>query len=255
MAKFDPINLSAYADPILDELVSGVPKIDGTRFFEVIAQTRGPILELGCGYGRITIPLAQRGISNLTGLELCPTSLAYARQKGGDLPIRWVEADVRDFHLGQSYALIFARGGVFDFLLTRADQEAMLACVREHLAEGGQFMFDTCNWWLSQMVNAPDEVAWFNLTHPNGRQVYFSGTDRYDYARQLRFQTCTERWDSPTGELVREPWALTLRYTMPQDIETLLHYNGFNVVYKAAEYDGTPASSEKPASWFICERA
>ena len=64
-----PINLSAYADPILDELVSGEPKIDDTLFFDIIRQVQGDILELGCGYGRVTIPLAQRGITGLTGLE------------------------------------------------------------------------------------------------------------------------------------------------------------------------------------------
>lgn len=143
---FDPINLSAFADPLLDELVSGEPKIDGTLFFEIIRQAQGPILELGCGYGRITIPLAQRGIANLTGLELSAPLLAYARSKADDLPIRWVEGDVRNFHLDRQYSLIFARGGVFDFMLTRPDQEAMLACVREHLADGGRFMVDTCEY-------------------------------------------------------------------------------------------------------------
>jgi hypothetical protein len=104
------------------------------------------------------------------------------------------------------------------------------------------------------MINALDEVEWFTVTHPNGRQIYVSGTDRYDYANQLRIQTCYERWDGPTGELVRAPWELTLRYTMPQDIETLLYYNGFRVVSKYAEYDGTPGTAEKPPSWFICEK-
>jgi SAM-dependent methyltransferase len=108
---FEPINLSAYADPLLDELVSGEPNIDGPVFWGTIAQTEGPILELGCGYGRVTIPVARRGVTNLTGLELSAPSLAYARTRAENLPIRWVEADVRTFHLGTSYALIFARGG------------------------------------------------------------------------------------------------------------------------------------------------
>src|SRR5262245_59824109 len=141
---FEPINLSAFADPGLDELISGEPKIDGTVFFDIIRQVQGPILELGCGYGRVPIPLAQRGITDLTGLELSAPSLAYARTKAGTLPIRWVEADVRDFHLDRRYPLIFARGTVLNFMLTRLDQEAMLSRVREHLADGGQFMFDTC---------------------------------------------------------------------------------------------------------------
>ena len=130
---FEPIDLSFYADAVLDEVVSGEPPIDGTILLDLALQAQGPVLELGCGYGRITIPLAQRGVENLTGLELSAPSLAHARLRAGILPIRWVEADVRNFHLNRQYAFIFARGDVFNFMLTRIDQEAMLACVHEHL--------------------------------------------------------------------------------------------------------------------------
>jgi hypothetical protein len=115
-------------------------------------------------------------------------------------------------------------------------------------------MFDTCGLHPRQMVNSLEESEWFTITHPNGRQIYVSGTDRYDYANQLRIQTCYERWDEATGELIRPPWTLTLRYTMPQDIETFLHYNGFKIVAKYADYDGTPGTAEQPASAYICEK-
>jgi hypothetical protein len=105
-----------------------------------------------------------------------------------------------------------------------------------------------------EMVNAPEEFKWFTLTHPNGREIHVSGTDRYDYSQQHWTQTCYERWDKPEGDLVRPPWELTLRYTMPQDMESILHYNDFKIVAKYAEYDGTPGTEEKPANVFICEK-
>ncbi|MCP5097904.1 MAG: class I SAM-dependent methyltransferase [Chloroflexi bacterium] len=250
----DPINLSAYADPVLDELVSGDPQIDGTIFFDIIRRTQGSILELGCGYGRLTIPLAQRDIINLTGLELSAPSLAYARTKAGDLPIRWVEADVRNFKLNKQYHLIFARGAVFGFMLTRTDQEAMLASVREHLDDNGQFMFDFYYRQPRHMVNVPEEVAWFDVSHPNGRQIFVSGTDHFDHAQQHHIQVCYERWDHPKGKLVRPPWELTLRYSTSQEVETLLHYNGFKIVSRYAGYDGTLETEEKPANVFICQK-
>jgi len=251
---FTPINLSAYADPILDELHSGEPQIDGAIFLGTIRQTQGPILELGCGYGRVTIPLAQRGITDLTGLELSAPSLAYARLKTRDLPIRWVEGDVRDFHLDRRYKLIFARGNVFDFMLTLDDQEAMLARVHEHLADDGLFMVDISYLPPSRMVTVLEEVEWFTLTHPNGRKIFVSGIDRFDFSKQQWTQTCFERWDEPGGELLRQPWELTLRFTMPQEMETLLHYNGFKIVSKYAEWDGTLETEDNPASIYLCEK-
>ncbi|MEM7029983.1 MAG: class I SAM-dependent methyltransferase [Chloroflexota bacterium] len=252
---FETINLSCYADSEIDSLVSGPGRpLESTPvFLEFVQQAKGPVLELGSGLGRYTIPLAERGI-DMTGVELSAPSLAFARQQAGDLPIRWVEADARDFHLDQRFHRIFARGCVFDFMLTRQDQEAMLACVREHLADDGQYLFDVCERPPNEMVNESEEVAWFTKTHPNGREIHFSGKSEWDYAKQYWIQTGYERWDAPTGELVRPPWELTLRYTMPQDLETLLHYNGFKVVATYAEHDGTPATEGRLPGVYICEK-
>ena len=104
------------------------------------------------------------------------------------------------------------------------------------------------------MVTTLEELEWFTLTHPNGRKIFVTGIDRFDFAKQRWTQTCFERWDEPGGELLRQPWELTLRYTMPQEMETLLHYNGFKIVSKYAEWDGTLETEENPASIYLCEK-
>ena len=250
----DPIDLAANADATLDELGSGpIRSLDGTMFLDRIRKAGGPVLELGSGLGRYTIPLAKRGV-DMTGVELSAASLAYAREQAGDLPIRWVEADVRDLHLETRFPLIFARGCVINFMLTRIDQEAMLASVHKHLLDGGTFMFDTC-YNPRGMVDVLEEVAWFSTRHPNGRQVYASDTQRYDHPRQLWMQTRYERWDRPDGELIRPPWTLTLRYVAPMEMETLLHYNGFAVLERYAEWDGSPYTSESDdGPIIICQK-
>jgi SAM-dependent methyltransferase len=250
---FEPINLSAYADPLLDELASGPLQLDDTIFFDVIRQTEGAVLELGCGMGRATIPLAQRGV-DITGVELSAPSLTYAKQRAGELPIRWVEADIRDFHLDTTYDLVFARGTVFQFMLTRIDQEAMLACVREHMRASAQFMFDV--WYISpdKMIDSQEEMAWYTLTHPDQRQIFVSGTDRFDHAQQHYIQTCYERWEKPDGDLVRPSWELTLRYLLPQEMEAILHCNGFKITAQYADWDGFPTTQNRPFGIYICEK-
>ncbi|MCB0108955.1 MAG: hypothetical protein KDE53_23700, partial [Caldilineaceae bacterium] len=143
-----------------------------------------------------------------------------------------------DFHLDRQFPFIFARGCVFDFLLTRVDQEAMFACVHEHLADDGQFLFDVCGTRSDRMVEQPEPVPWYTVTHPNGRQIYASGTSHFDHINQLWIQRCYQHWDNAEGELMQPPWTLTLRYTMPVEIETLLHYNGFVIVERYGDYDG-----------------
>lgn len=239
----EPTNISAYADPILDELASGELNANGTCFFDTMRQAQGPVLELGRGIGRATIPLAQRGV-DITGLELSAPSLAYARAKAGDLPIKWVEADVRSFQLDTRFGLIFARGDVINFMLTRADQDAMLARVREHLDDDGRFMFDDYRPKASERADVLELAAWYTLDHPNGRKIYASGTDRFDLARQIHFETCSERWDDPEGELVRPPWKLALRWFELLELEVLLQDNGFDIVERFGDWDGTPYSED-----------
>ena len=248
---FEAIDLSFYADPVLDELVSGVPNLEKSILLDLAQRAGGTVLEIGCGYGRITIPLAERGVE-LVGVELCGPSIAAARRKGGNLPIEWVEGDARSFQLDRKFPLIFARGAVFDFLLTRRDQEAMLARVRDHLADDGIFAFDICYHRLSEMVNKADSV-WFTLTDKQGRQICAGGSSHYDYSQQLWFQRGWYRLNSADGELIADPWELTLRYTLPQDVETLLHYNGFQVIARYTDWFGTLPTAEEGASLFICK--
>lgn len=193
-------------------------------------------------------------MQDLTGLELSAPSLAYARERTGDLPIQWVEADVRDFHLDWRYAFIFARGDVFNFMLTRADQEAMLARVDEHLADDGLFLVDNMPLHPNKMVDEPEDQPWYTLTHPNGRQIHTSGRQWFDHAQQFYVQRGHDHWDSADGELVRLPWTLTLRYVMPQEMDALLHYNGFRVVARYNDWMEEPVKPEEFGFIYLCEK-
>jgi SAM-dependent methyltransferase len=62
----------------------------------------GPVLELGCGTGKLAIPLAEAGFS-VTGLDNSPALLAFAA--GRSDKVRWVEGDMRRFALDERYAL------------------------------------------------------------------------------------------------------------------------------------------------------
>src|SRR5260370_33439937 len=73
--------------------------------------------------------------------------IARARQKEAAqaVSIEWVVADARTFHIQKQFPFIYMLENVFQFFLTRADQEAMLARVREHVLPQGCFLFETRN--------------------------------------------------------------------------------------------------------------
>src|SRR5579859_5997650 len=73
--------------------------------------------------------------------------IAYARQKAAakGASVEWVVADARSFQLRKQFPFIFMLENAFQFFLTRADHEALLARVREHLLPEGRFLFETRN--------------------------------------------------------------------------------------------------------------
>jgi 2-polyprenyl-3-methyl-5-hydroxy-6-metoxy-1,4-benzoquinol methylase len=147
-----------YADPALYDLLFPNTRdctsvADQTRWERTIAseqfyieQARGSggrVLELGCGSGRLTIPIAQKGI-DIVGADLSPSMLQSARAKGtaAGLQIPFVQTDMRQFDLGARFSTILIPGNSLLHLLTIKDLKQCFASVRRHLAPGGKLVFD-----------------------------------------------------------------------------------------------------------------
>ena len=156
----DHDNLADYADPFLYDVENPDEEPVGSFLLELALKADGPLLELGCGTGRNTLYLTRLGFT-VTGLDIVPGMLARARQKAGDLPVTWVEADVRAFQLNEKFAFIFETGAVFEHLLTRPDQRAFLGRVRELLAPASRLLL-TALFTNPHSVASPVVVAsWF----------------------------------------------------------------------------------------------
>lgn len=247
-------NLEEYDHPELYDLENPDFDPEGSFFLSIAAATGGPALELGCGTGRMTIPLAQHGLE-ITGLDPAAEMLALARAKAGDLPIEWIEADGRDFHLGRQFNFIFESGAVFMHMLTNADQQAFLRCVHEHLAPDGRFVFSVFFPHSDRIVSAPEEKEWLSYQDNQGRTVRVSGTEVYDELRQVKLETAIRRIMEPDGSETVHVAPLALRYTFPLEIEALLERAGFVVVERYGGADRSPLTSESQFMVYICSRS
>jgi SAM-dependent methyltransferase len=105
---------------------------------ELAAERRGPVLDLGCGTGRVALDLAERG-HQVTGLDPDPDLVhelaVRARRRG--LQVRTVVADARSFAIGDRFALAIAPMQVIQLLGGPAGRQAALEQVRAHLGPGG----------------------------------------------------------------------------------------------------------------------
>lgn len=106
--------------------------------WEQLAERRpGPVLDLGCGTGRVALHLARRG-HEVIALDRDSELIAALRERAGDLPVDAVEADAREFELALAVSLVLAPMQLLQMLPGRDDRLSCLECARAALAPGGQ---------------------------------------------------------------------------------------------------------------------
>jgi cyclopropane fatty-acyl-phospholipid synthase-like methyltransferase len=125
------------------------PGKDIAFYREYAVRARGSVLELGCGTGRITIPLVKAGC-NVTGLDCSRPMLEQMwrkietqlspEEKGR---LNYLCMDMREFDLQTRFALIICPFAAFTYLVEESDQARFFQRVKKHLAHDGLFIVDS----------------------------------------------------------------------------------------------------------------
>jgi SAM-dependent methyltransferase len=210
-------------------------------FWHEVADTFGsPILELGCGTGRIAIPLAQAG-NTVTGLDASPSMLAEARRKAdaAGVHVDWRGGDMRAFDLETRFSLVLLPANALCHLLTRADFTACMACVQRALHPGGRFVVEVFVPDLRLLLYTPEERHLFGeYDDPDGRgHVVVTYSAHYDPATQVRYNRTYYRFPDQTEEEVGE---LPMRMYFPQELDALFACHGFTLEHKYGGLDRRP---------------
>jgi 2-polyprenyl-3-methyl-5-hydroxy-6-metoxy-1,4-benzoquinol methylase len=191
----------------------------------------------------------------VTGVDITPEMIDWARQKTAKqgLSIEYVVADARNFHLGKQFSFIYMLENAFQFFLTRQDIEALLACVREHLRPEGCFLFETRNpnpRNLQQTLHPAGD----KYTTPDGVQIVTTEEQRYDPMTQIQHCKAHVTFLHPGGQQEQKTLRVALRYVYPQEIEALLHYNGFKIRACYGNWQQEPLTVDAPEMIFVCQR-
>ena len=220
-----------------------------------LAQARqygGPILELACGSGRLSIPLAQAGFA-VTGVDVSPGMLAEAKGKAAReaIDITWVQGDIRDFDLGRQFALVIFPANALCHLLAMEDFERMAACVLRHLRPGGRFMVSVFVPSFQILQQDPAGRYPFAEYAPpeGGEQVAVWYRNVYRPDTQVNHITLFETAADGTERVVG---VLDMRMYFPQELDTLLKYNGLRVERKYGDYAGQPFGPDSPQQIPVC---
>ena len=213
----------------------------------------GPILELGCGTGRLLLPLAELGLT-VTGIDLSAALLAIADTKfqnaglQGDVPLHLslVEGDFRNFELAQkNFAFAYCVSNTLMHCTTQAEQIAALRATYDHLKPGGALLIDLFNPDVAhlQQVNGFCELADQWCDPQTGAQVYKWCTRSVDVAEQLQETLFIYEEIFDDGTVHRTPCPFTLRFLWRSELELMLEVVGFRVDALWGDFDGTSYSS------------
>ena len=213
---------------------------------DVIA-SGGKILEVACGTGRMTLPLAKAG-AHITGLDLSSAMLSVAHRKSLGLGhIRWVEASMRNFDLGEQFELIVSPGHSFQFMLSAAEQLECLGTLKRHLAPGGTLILHIDHQDMAWLGEVGGEKA--GIFQP-GTEVTLANGQRfrsfYSWAYERTTQTAIsdkyyDELDS-TGEVVKRinRGPLRLHCIFRTEMEHLFARARFKVLALYGDFERNP---------------
>ncbi|MBZ5557146.1 MAG: class I SAM-dependent methyltransferase [Acidobacteriia bacterium] len=231
----------------------------------VAMQAGGPVLELGCGTGRVSRPLAEAGV-DLVGIDrsapMLARALARRRTAGakagrapttarfGGASLRLVRGDIRALPFrSRAFSMVLAPYGILQSLTRPRDLAATLASVARVMKPGATFGIDL----------VPDVPQWreyknkVQLAGPgNGAHLTLIESVRQDPARRLT--TFTQRYVERRGGRTREHcFDLTFRTLSVPQMTRALERAGFEVQAALGDYQGRPWDARADV-WIILAR-
>ncbi|MBV9768234.1 MAG: class I SAM-dependent methyltransferase [Bryobacterales bacterium] len=211
-------------------------------YVELSRRASGDILELACGTGQLTVPVASAGLP-IVGLDLSAPMLKTAKQRAAaaNVSIEYLRGDMRNFDLSRQFALIFIARNSLLHLHSTEDILATFAMVRRHLAPGGIFAFDVFNSNLQRLARpAGQRFPVMQVETELFGTLCVEETNDYDTATQVN-RACW--YISAPGK--RDAWVLrlALRSIFPQELPLLLAAGGFRLISRAGDLSQEPFGS------------
>src|SRR5258708_7512792 len=235
---------------------------DVAFYRDAVREFGDPILELGCGTGRITMALAEAG-KRITGLDLSERMLERAVKKRAALRVEarerlhLIQGDMARFDLGEKFRLVIIPFRPFQHLLEVRQQVDCLDCVRKHLAPGGRLILDVFQTDAERMHDPVHmrEMLVTEYKTADGRQVRIT-------ERVVAFHRAEQRNDvemifsirHPDGRQEKLVFAWTLRYFFRYELEHLLARCVLRGAAEYGDFDRTALRDDSPEMIFVAEK-
>jgi len=261
--RSEPVDEYAFVADLYDYVTPYRARQDVPFFVQAASRYGGPVLEVGCGTGRVLVPTARAGF-DITGLDLSAPMLEVCRHRLShgtpevQARVRLTQGDMRRFDLGRQYSLVTMPFRPFQHLLSVEDQMACLECVRRHLAPGGRLILDLFNPSLPAL--ARDNIGQEfgdepEFSAPDGRRVMRrQKIVARDYFNQVIHAELIHYVTHPDGREEQIVHKVNMRYLFRFEAEHLLARSGYEIEHLYADYDESPYGSRRPGELIFVAR-
>ena len=222
---------------------------------EMARRTRGAILDLGCGSGRLFGALLAPGKRRLVGLDGSPELLERARDRiardprlaaaVADRRLALVESDVADVGAMEERFGLIVMAGVLPHLDGPAAAARLLAGIRVWLSDAGMLVIDLLGPGGLPDRDLPLSVDWERRLESGERIARWSSLmhDARPDGLYVAFSTAVDR-THPDGTIARLPAGFRLWYPYPTQLVELLDGAGLGVESVFGSHDLEPFDDE-----------
>jgi SAM-dependent methyltransferase len=200
--------------PIWHDAECGSYTADLALWEELANQADGPVLDLGCGTGRVALYLARRG-HTVVGLDSDPELIATLTARGKGLPLQPVLGDARGFELDTDVALVLAPMQLVQLLPDRADRRECLGCIAAHLLPGGRIALAIVE-GLPRESEGPPPLP--DVREVDGWVYSSLPVDTVDVGEEIVIRRLRQTV-SPAGELSEEGNEIRIRTLVATELE------------------------------------
>lgn len=242
--------LGLYSDAAFYDLEFAGRNHELPFYLDAARSAGGPVLEVACGTGRLTLPLAAAGL-DICGLDLSPAMLeqARARAQSSGLRVEWLLQDCRKMEVGRKFALIFIATNALQHLLDLESVAAFLQSARRHLKDGGELLLDVFSPNPAKLAR-PRSHRYLHkeFDGPENQRIQVHAASEYQASSQiLRFELTYQS----QGRLLRTKH-VAMRCFFPEELVALLRWNGFEVSRRYGDYSRSPFTDDSPKQLLFC---
>lgn len=236
------MNRDPYRDPVLYDLEYAGHNLDIGWYRQLVKGVGGPVLELGCGTGRIALPLLRDG-HEVIGIDASEPMLEAMRARLDAEPEE-IQArsgafvgDFRSLDLGRQFRAVLLPFNAIHHCADADEVASLLASVHRHVAEGGIFAMDCYLPDPGLYARDPNQRYEERIfVRPDTQEALVSWEQSwYDEAAQIHHVQYVYRRPDGTEDAVQ----LDLKMWARQELHAMLGQAGFTVLHEMADFEGT----------------